>query len=412
MNASERPLIFVSHVSADAEATRMLQADLDERFIGSVQFFNTSSREALRAGESWLETIMKRLKESRIILPVLSPAALRSPWVNFETGGAWVNGGTVIPCCAGQVRKDSLPAPYSSLQAVNLDDVADLALLIERISQEVQLRVKTDGLDALAERMKSAFALSVSGLGGDAGYDLGSRIDEVIEIEWRFRKAEHDSARWAARYYTKRVVKVTGSSLKSLLSSFAPAIESVPFTRERPPAPKLLSWKRSSAGSVRLADPHRRTGSSYAFRLYFDPPLRQNDEVEFEYAVEFPEYRLGVREDYILAQLDHGHSSEIREYQQTSRTISQPTKKLNYRVILPLSLKAVPVDPEVTRDDTPFHDEQNFLLEHQDVYSVAEKESEGEPCWVMEINRANPPYKATYRTRWALPSKNELDLSK
>src|SRR5690349_7859581 len=117
-----RPLIFISHVSEDGEATRALQGELDRRFLGAVRFFNTSSRESLRAGESWLDRIMRSLKESRIVLPILSPAALRSPWVNFETGGAWVNGGAVIPCCAGQVRRDALPAPYNSLQAVNLDD--------------------------------------------------------------------------------------------------------------------------------------------------------------------------------------------------------------------------------------------------------------------------------------------------
>lgn len=403
----DRPLIFISHVSEDAEATRLLQADLDERFIGSVRFFNTSSRDSLRPGENWLTTITTKLQESRMVLPVLSPAALRSPWVNFESGGGWLNNARIIPCCAGQVRKETLPAPYSWLQAINLDDEEDLSRLVQLIAQEVGLRVRCDGLDELASTLRSAFALSaIEAPASFAG--LGNRIDKLVERQWKYRRAEHDPTKWAASYWYRSEVLVTDPSMESMLVDFAPAIEAVPFSLERAPVPRLGTWTRSSAGSVRLAEPHRRTGSSYAFRIYFEPPLKEGDEATVELGVDFPEYRLGTREDYVIAQLEHGRGAEIKDFQQNSRVISRQTELFIYRVIIPKELGASPLDPTVTRFDSVFADEQQFLRRNSSVYSVRDEECDGEPCWIMEIRRSNPPYRANYKVRWALPSRKEL----
>lgn len=413
MNATQgpdqRPLIFISHVSEEGEAARVLQADLDDRFIGSVRFFNTSSSDSLQPGESWLESTMRRLKESRIVLPILSPAALRSPWVNFEAGGGWTNGATVIPCCGGQARKESLPSPYSWLQAVDLDSEQDLERLVRRIADEVGLRTRTDGLADLAERMKSVFALGVVEA-TPSGMSLGNRIEKYVEVQWRYRIAAHDPTRWAATYYIKRHVLVTDPVMESVQIDFSPAIEAVPFTRDRAPVPQLGSWRRSSAGTVRLAEPHRRTGSSYAFRIYFDPPLRKGDEAHFELTIDFPEYRLGIQEDFIMAQLEQGRITKILDYQQNTRVISRPTEEFVYRVIIPVELMAVPADPAVTRHDTTFIDEEDFLRSNPSVYSVREAEHEGEQCWIMEVRRENPPYRAFYKIRWKLPGRKELGL--
>jgi hypothetical protein len=405
--ASDTALIFVSHASEDAEATRLLQQDLDDRFLGAVRFFNTSSRDSLKAGEKWLDTIMASLKSSRIILPILSPAALRSPWVNFETGGAWLNGATVIPCCGGQVRKDSLPAPYSWLQAINLDDAQDLELLVTRIAEEVKLRSRTDGLTDLAERMSVVFALGSTESVDGFGTKLGNRIDELLEIEWRYRRAEHDPTRWAATQQSRRKFKVTDPAMESLPISYVPAVEAVLFSTEHAPRLRLDNWERSSAGSIRIAEPHARRGNRFAFRIYFEPALKPGDTADFAYTVDFPEYRLGVREDYVMAQLDSGRA-EISDFQQNSRDINRPTERFVYRVIIPKSLGASPIDPSVTRYSHAFLDEENFVRSNDEVYSVRVEDIDGEECWVLELHRDNPPYQASYKLRWRLPSRRDL----
>jgi hypothetical protein len=403
----DRPLVFISHVAEDGEATRILQNDLARRFIDAVEFFNTSNRDSLKPGESWLEKITGMLRKSSMILPILSPAALRSPWVNFETGGGWLTDTRVVPCCAGQVRKESLPAPYSWLQAINLDEEEDLSRLVQLIAEQVHLRATYDGLAELASELRSALALSATETASNfAG--LGNRIDKYVERQWKYRRSDHDPSRWAASYYYRSEVRVTDSTMDSILTNFAPAVESVSFSLERPPVPELKSWARTSPGLIRLAEPHRRTGSSFAFRVYFDPPLKCDDEATIELTVDFPEYRLGTREDYVMAQLQHG--AAIQDYLQNAREISRQTDMFVYRIIIPKALGASPLDPTVTRFESRFGDEERFLLEEPSVYSVREEDHDGESCWVMEIVRSNPPYRANYRIRWSLPRKKDLGL--
>lgn len=411
MNPEGRPLIFISHASEDAEATRTLQADLDDRFIGSVRFFNTSSRESLKAGEHWLESIMTRLRESAIVLPILSPAALRNPWVNFETGGAWINGATVIPCCGGQVRKSVLPPPYNQLQSIDLDDVADLELLVARIADDIGLRARTDGLAELAQRMTSVFAHGSSEVATGHGLKLSNRIDRSLSIEWRYRRAEHDTTRWAATYKSAREFEVTDPTLGSLLVSFAPSVEAVPFSLDRAPVVTSKELNRSSTGTIRLAEPHRRTGSGFAFRIHFDPPLREGDTARIEFEIDFPEYKLGVKEDFVMAQLDAGHGTTIRDFDFNSLTINRPIDVFGYRAVLPVDLGASPLDPTVTRHSSPFPDEEAFLGANPAVYSVTQEDRDGEPCWVLQLLRENPPYQATYKLRWRLPGRAAVTRS-
>ena len=406
MTTTGTALIFISHASADAEVTRLLQQDLDERFLGAVRIFNTSSRDSLKVGEQWLTTIMTNLKDSRIILPILSPSALRSPWVNFETGGAWLNGATVIPCCGGQVRKDALPAPYSWLQAINLGDEQDLALLMTRIGDEVGLRSRTDGLDTLAERMSTVFALGTTEPVDGHGTNLGNWRDELIELQWHYHRAEHDPRRWGAVYTCRRKFKVTDATLESMAVTFTPGVEAVQFTAEHKPTISLVSWARSSTGHARAAEPHASRGYRFATRIYFEPPLRNGDTAEIDYVVRFPEYRLGYREDYVMAQLETG-KTEINDFLHNARPVSRPTEHMLYRVIIPKELGASPIDPVVTRYGHTFADEENFVRANKEIYSVREEDVDGQPCWIMELNRANPPYQASYRIRWRLPSKKD-----
>lgn len=80
-------------------------------------------------------------------------------------------------------------------------------------------------------------------------------------------------------------------------------------------------------------------------------------------------------------------------------------------MIIPKELGASPLDPAVTRFDSVLADEQQFLRQNNSIYSVREEEYDGEPCWIMEIKRSNPPYRASYKVKWSLPSRKELGLS-
>jgi hypothetical protein len=90
--------------------------------LGTVQLFLSSDEWQILAGENWLDRIFRELRESRVLVSLMSPTAVGRPWVNFEAGAAWVAGKPVVPVCFGGQARDQLPKPYSVLQAVSLPD--------------------------------------------------------------------------------------------------------------------------------------------------------------------------------------------------------------------------------------------------------------------------------------------------
>jgi hypothetical protein len=65
---------------------------------------------------------------------MLSDESVKRPWVNFEAGIAWTRKIPIIPVCLGGLTKDSLPKPYSSLQAVDLQQFGDDEYLAKSVA--------------------------------------------------------------------------------------------------------------------------------------------------------------------------------------------------------------------------------------------------------------------------------------
>jgi len=69
---------------------------------------------------------------------MLSEKSVKRPWVNFEAGAAW--GKMIIPVCFAGLRKDGLPKPYSSLQAVDLLSFGDDEYLATSVAHHLNIR--------------------------------------------------------------------------------------------------------------------------------------------------------------------------------------------------------------------------------------------------------------------------------
>jgi hypothetical protein len=398
----KRLRLFVSHSSADAELARGLQQELDRWFLGTVECFNSSESGSLAPGEPWLEEIESNLSSADALIALMTPAGLRSPWVNFEAGAVWLReGSTVIPCCAGQSRKGSLPPPYSYLQALDLDTASDIESLFELISKLSGLACPQAPFDEVAERLATLAQLSVPEDEGTTDRDaFGNRVEKRLEIEWRYARSTTNPRRWAAFYSHRVEFEVTAPELQYIEVDFSPSVQTVGFTAEQPPQVWLEEKERSSPGSVRLGEPHHRTGSKFSFRVHFEPPLLRGHTAMVHTRVEFPEYRVGLRDDLVADLLAAG--GEVRDYDYNSRTMVRPNELLVYRVILPQALGATPWGPEVRRNAGPFIDEQNFVDEEPGVFTVTET-TDADPSWVMELRRTTPPFRASYRLRWRLP---------
>ncbi len=125
-------LIFVSHAAIDAEIASALKKCLETVFAGC-QVFVSSDPEDLPPGEEWPKKILEALELANCILVIATERGLSRKWVWFEAGRAWFSGVPWFICCAGSMRKTSLPTPSSNRMALNIDEQSDLDSLLQSL---------------------------------------------------------------------------------------------------------------------------------------------------------------------------------------------------------------------------------------------------------------------------------------
>jgi TIR domain-containing protein len=406
--AAQRPLIFISHKVSDAAIAGELQSALDKEFLSYPRFFNASDDESLQPGTAWFDSIVNALRDCSVLLAVLSPAALASPWVHFESGAAWLQDAVVIPCCIGQVRKGSLPAPYDRLQAIDLDSPEDLNQLFRRLAEQAGMKVATKDRTELAERFAELWQTNTAAAPQQLdNADLGSRVEDRLAITWQYSNSATMQGLWAADYTQSVRLRTLADQLDSVLIEITPSLQAVTFDGPNRPIARLGEHERSSPGVIRLAHPHA-LGSRFASRLHFDPPLRRDDTAAYSVHIHFPAMKVGTRDRLIELLMDS--DGRLRDYDYCGRRISRPCRQFVYEVQLPESLKAIPLQAEALLDGQPFEEEIGYLLGHSGAFTVQEVTGpDGEPRWIARIDRHNPPQYTTYRLNWRLPRRADLE---
>jgi hypothetical protein len=154
MAKPENSIIFISHAAVDNEIALSLKCHLQSALPGS-DIFVSSDPEDLPLGDSWVQEILSALAKAKLVLALTTERGLSRRWVWFESGRTWFSGIACIPCCIGKVRKDGLPAPFSSLTAMNLDEVDELKTLVARCSEELNITANTtkDQLAKISEEL-------------------------------------------------------------------------------------------------------------------------------------------------------------------------------------------------------------------------------------------------------------------
>lgn len=400
-----RPLVFISHVHQDGDAALALQKWLDDRFDGGLRFFNTSDRHALQLGSKWLEGIESALSSATALLAMLTPAGLQSPWVNFETGAAWLRGALVVPCCVSPIRKSAVPPPYSHLQGIDLLDPLDVGRLVESLADILRRRAPAHDADAFVADLRAVIDTTRTSVPEGAVQSRGGIRFEFLDIEWRYRRSTLQEGSWAATYRYKARFEVVSHEKQRHAVDFNRTVDVVPFRRDYPPA-VVATGTRSRIGEIRVGKPYRREGSSFAFALHFDPPLVKGETVELAVAIDFPAYKTAFKEELIEALIEAG--DEVSDIDFNARTINDETERFLYRVVLPKSLGASPVPPVALYRSTSYPEETDYIRQTAGVFSVEERDVDGEPSWVMRVDRFRPPHQTTYRMRWRPPSRGHL----
>jgi hypothetical protein len=163
--------VFMSHIHEEAAFALVLKDWIESTFGDGCDVFLSSDNDDLPAGSRWLEEVDGALSESVAVVTICSPSSVMRPWINFETGCAWIKRTPVIPICHSGLTRETLPQPLSRFQA--LDFSPDMPRkLLEAIAKYLSVgilpRIAWDTMynelrDALAETSsKSSSAITVS----------------------------------------------------------------------------------------------------------------------------------------------------------------------------------------------------------------------------------------------------------
>jgi hypothetical protein len=77
-----KPIIFISHISEEADLATAFKSAITKDFLGLPQVFVSSDTESIGAGSNWLTSIERALAEARILLILCSSASIRRPWIS------------------------------------------------------------------------------------------------------------------------------------------------------------------------------------------------------------------------------------------------------------------------------------------------------------------------------------------
>jgi hypothetical protein len=154
---SQKILVFMSHIHEEALVATLLQQELSRILLNGIEFFVSSERECIRAGDEWLNKIRDALCQARVVIVLLSPRSVDRNWINFEAGAAWLMGNKcVVPLCHAGLRPSNLPQPLHSFSGLDLKDPHDLQELAGLIAKEAGLSLPHEDWARLSKLLGDA----------------------------------------------------------------------------------------------------------------------------------------------------------------------------------------------------------------------------------------------------------------
>lgn len=148
--------IFISHDSHDTAIAGHLKTYLEEIFIQSEIYV---SGQNITGGDSWYNSIVKALKESKAIIPLITKSSIDNDWVSFETGAGAVENKS-IPLIGDDLRfSDLANYPISSIQArlLNNEGVRKLVEDVANLLEVKRAPINIGDVDGFVENCRLAF---------------------------------------------------------------------------------------------------------------------------------------------------------------------------------------------------------------------------------------------------------------
>lgn len=158
--------IFVSHIHEEAELGSVIKNQLEDAFSGRIEVFVSSDPRDNPGGEEWQDKIRTELKhpQSRMLVSVLSPAAINKSWISIEAGAAWILDRRVFPLCHSGLTPSQLPRPLQDFGGADLATPDSATRLIMATEQATGLQIPRGWpREAFLKMMRNAIQQSALG---------------------------------------------------------------------------------------------------------------------------------------------------------------------------------------------------------------------------------------------------------
>lgn len=184
--------LFISHISEERAVAELVKSVLGRDFLGLLEVFVSSDTESIAAGEEWLRSIERALRDCKIFVILCSPESIRRPWINFETGAAWMREIPIVPVCHAGLLPRDLRMPLSLKQGIALNDADGLRRFYVRIAKVLECDTPSRNFSQLAlELTPTALEATTSEQAIkelDADRDARRRLAEALsspKYKWR-----------------------------------------------------------------------------------------------------------------------------------------------------------------------------------------------------------------------------------
>jgi TIR domain len=181
-------LVLISHSSKDAKLAEAL-VDLLRSGIGLLpEHIRCSSVDGYRlpAGAHAETQLRQEVNATRVLIGLITPSSLASPYVLFELGARWGGGNPMVPVLAG-VRSDELRGPLSGLNALLCSEEAQLHQLLRDLGSQLNLPVQ--GADSYLKHLKALKGLSLENSSSEGALQASTHKEMAFEesVYWKHK---------------------------------------------------------------------------------------------------------------------------------------------------------------------------------------------------------------------------------
>jgi hypothetical protein len=182
--------VFISHDSRDSRLAQVLGETLRRITLAQIDPW-FSSDESAPGGTTagvWLDKVRDQLKNTHVLLALLTPRSVSRPWVLFESGFAAARQECeVIPVAIG-LDSESVPLPLGMYKIYQIVDYGSLRLFASKLLSALQISFDEELVRPILEKSVGEFARLAPESSAEAERPF-SGVDVVEEIKKHIDRA-------------------------------------------------------------------------------------------------------------------------------------------------------------------------------------------------------------------------------